>query len=500
MSDPNRFARIFPFLNRHSRESRGRKSVARSTPTEGAEGRTSAYVVSGIWLLSFYIWINTIAYQLAKGERTAAVIFVAFLLLSIVLYLAEGAELAVAELRDKDAGQFRDASTREVMTEIKKRDQFFFSQRQIFVVAIISFISIIISTYMEQFYVYGIGTINKPITIGIINFIFINIWVLCACQVAPKRLALLNSERFLAQSSILWPLIKVLGKLNIPGPSDLIVKWAKGILRFPPRKLLPSRPTHYNIAAQLHGYCLDQFSVRIVLHNDGSAEICRDYLYMFLHGRRKSLAGQAKAGEPPRRFINSLDVIEAWTLPAVEDLREYEGLLNRIFNSRQDREQLNQVLTENPVQKVDIAGRGFDPIIRKDDESSDNDWEIRFLDEIPERINHSAASPTAQVVCLLYSARGETAPGAFYTGNSEDFWTERISAACRRMSFDVSSEGTTFNVRIQSCDVGLEHADTRLTEESGRCETALREDGAIPFPIQSAMYKFNWETMLRQAS
>jgi len=57
--------------------------------------------------------------------------------------------------------------------------------------------------------------------------------VLCFCQVAPKRLALLNSERFLAQAKFLWPTIKAIGKLNIPGPSSFLVS----LLRLLQRRL-----------------------------------------------------------------------------------------------------------------------------------------------------------------------------------------------------------------------------------------------------------------------
>jgi hypothetical protein len=268
---------------------------------------------------------------------------------------------------------------------------------------------------------------------------------------------------------------------------------AKGLFKFKERNLLPSRPAHYNISAQINGFCIDQMFIDVVIQDDGSADVRRDYLYIFLHGRRKAMAGEARAGDPPARFINNIDIIGSWVMPVVEAIRAYETFLDTIFNERRNRIRISEILgNNNNVQKLDLSER-MNWQINEQDDLTKKDWEIRFLDYIPEGV---LSGGQQKIVCILYTASGRTAPGAFFTGNSVDCWNERASAACRMIAFNVAAAaGSSFNVGIQGCEVGLEHASTRLAEETSRCDENLKNDGTIRYPILGAVYKVNWETM-----
>jgi len=117
----------------------------------------SAIIVFIIWLLTLYAWVSNIIYNALNGIYTPLIIFLIIIPLTFILYLAEGLEIAVADLRDKDASQLANESTREILAQIQPRADFFFGQRQIFVVAIISFISLLIADHLDSFYVYGLA-------------------------------------------------------------------------------------------------------------------------------------------------------------------------------------------------------------------------------------------------------------------------------------------------------------------------------------------------------
>src|SRR5262249_43399413 len=103
----------------------------------------------------------------------------------------------------------------------------------------------------------------------IFTLLFTTFSVLWFCQVFPKRLAIRNSEKFLQQSSLLWPAIRLVGSLNIPGPADALVWWARRYGGYrQPRNLKPSRAAFYNSAVMLYGFSIDRVSVDIELAHD----------------------------------------------------------------------------------------------------------------------------------------------------------------------------------------------------------------------------------------
>lgn len=467
------------------------------------ESGISKWIVSIVWVATFIVLINTTVFQIQSGDYSGAIILILFAVLSLILYLAEGIEIAVVDLIAKDADQFSDLRMRATLEEIQGKSHFFFSQRQIFVVSIISFISVLMATCFSNLYV-GYVLIDNPAIVGVFQLIFINLWILCFCQVAPKRLALVNSEKFFLKSKLLWPAIKFIGLLDIPAPSEIILNASKRLFGFDKRNLLPSRSAYYNASALLNGYCIDQMAVSIKLKEDGSADISRDHLLVFLNGRRRTIGGATRVGVGTelKRFISEVSIIKAWTLPSVEDLKEYAELFNTVFRERNNEEEMNRVLENAGAKEVNFAEESKITLKKADapgaiiDPADRRDWEIKSLRDLPEEFNNME-TPTEKIVCVMYGVKGTTEAGAFYNVDGMDNWFEEIGTTCRKLHFALGVDTDKFNVSIRTCDVKIEHNNVRLTEESNRSTRMIKSGGAIEYPIMPSRYEINWEVLTR---
>ena len=130
----------------------------------------------------------------------------------------------------------------------------------------------------------------------LVHFLFLNLTVLWFCQVAPKRLAVINSNLFLKKSIAIWPIIKMVGRLNIPGPADDITRFLEKRLSFTTRMLPPSRSTMFSIGARILGRAVDQTDIRIQINADGSAHIERKFLTLFTKGEHQAVDGGTRIG------------------------------------------------------------------------------------------------------------------------------------------------------------------------------------------------------------
>ena len=363
------------------------------------------FLIWALWLGCVYAWGSDIVFRALGGQYRDLIVFVLLIPLFLLIYLSEGIEIAVADLNDKDAAQLGDASMRTLLTDIKSRIDFFIAQQQTLALCVVTLSSIIVSLGFNTLWIYPFGEVDNPLAIGAINFIAISISILCLCQVPAKRLALSNSERFLAQAQQLWKLIRVVGVLDLPAPSENITDGMRRLFRFPPRRLPPSRASHYNASALIHGYCLDQLAVKIRLHENGGAEISRHHLVAFLHGSRKILTGRMRVGNDCR-FVNRLELMECWKLPSVEDLRSYESLFDEVFAASQEERLVEPILQRHHCEITDLQQRvryEFAP----NESPVTYDWRVHFLDGLPE--DWSPNAPTEYIICLLYRISG-TAP------------------------------------------------------------------------------------------
>ncbi len=150
-----------------------------------------------IWLGLLAIYFDTV-YQ--TGEyRNAILVFV----LLVILYFAEGMEIAVATLADKQIAQIESVRARKALEFIKRDAEWFFAQRQVFVVTIVSFMSLM-TTFPVIYVPFYKAVGSKDLSLSLYGWtlpldlpfwftlIFTSFTILWWCQVFPKRLALRN--------------------------------------------------------------------------------------------------------------------------------------------------------------------------------------------------------------------------------------------------------------------------------------------------------------------
>ena len=104
-----------------------------------------------VWTITAVIWSFTLYKEVSEGHYFFLAAALLILALFAILYFAEGLEIAVADLRDKDPSVVS-AEIRPALQEIQRDPEWFFSQRQIFVVAIISFAALLMEKGVTKFY------------------------------------------------------------------------------------------------------------------------------------------------------------------------------------------------------------------------------------------------------------------------------------------------------------------------------------------------------------
>lgn len=443
------------------------------------------------------IWLTTLWMFAQDGDYQYVLQAVAVVALLVVLYYAEGIELAVADLLDKQPDQLSDPQSADVLKDIQDKRGFFFAQRQLFVVAIIAFMSLM--TSYPWLYVPWVGKVdgfNLPFWFSLV---FTTLTVLWFCQVTPKRLAVINSERFLEQSRFLWPVIKVVGKLGLPGPSDHIVQFMErwSAYRYQ-RHLRPSRAIHYDHTAHIFGFSLDRLSVDITVNADGSASIVKRFLVLFLHGSWTRIHGHLSSASAfaSRPVVTPLAL---YTRPVPEQFELIAPELDAIFEGREPRSgdgfSANRIGAWQRALDHDLA-------VWLGENGEEAGWAIRTEHALPESLWPDAAPPNAPqppLVALLYQVEAAVAEGAFRIPG-EHHWDEYIQFPCR--TFSVTLRGAPdagIEIDVGRCDVGMHNLATPLAEETERCRVRRAADAAgdavtvsTRYPMQGGIYRIHW--------
>jgi len=108
------------------------------------------------WIALTVIWLWTVVLE----ERLFST--GVLLCLLVILYYAEGMEIAVADLLDKQIEQLDAPKARRALQQIRTRSEWYFAQRQVFVVVIITLMSLM--TAYDPIHVPFVGPIcSKPI-------------------------------------------------------------------------------------------------------------------------------------------------------------------------------------------------------------------------------------------------------------------------------------------------------------------------------------------------
>lgn len=180
------------------------------------------YTWTAIWVIAALIWGSTIWWMWPSWSSWCAALS---MLLLIPLFAVEGMELAAAALVDKHPSSVNSVRSRKALAEVKSNLGAFFSNRQLFVALIIVVVSL--GTSFSQLYVPWVGVISiRPIA-SLFDIGFVTLSVLWIGQVPAKRLAMLDPLAFLAWTWPVWPMVKVVGKLHIADPSEIILRVAK---------------------------------------------------------------------------------------------------------------------------------------------------------------------------------------------------------------------------------------------------------------------------------
>ena len=457
-----------------------------------------SFVLWALEIILVVIWLSTL-WQLALDGKFDDIFWAIVIVgLLIILYFAEGIELAVADLLDKQPEQLSNEIAQDVLREIQEKRGFFFSQRQIFVVVIIAFMSLMLS--YDWLYIPGVGK-NYELSFWF-SFIFTTLTVLWFCQVTPKRLAVINSERFLMQSMFLWPIIKLLGTLGLLAPSDHIValmeKWSGYRQK---RHLRPSRAAQYNIMTHLYGFSLDRRSVEVSIRDDGSATFVQKLLVLFVRGKHTFVYGNLYTHsffvEPPR-----IKLVALFTRSVPEQFDTIAKDLDAIFDGYEP-EQGNGFsgnLLPHCAYEVEV-GDG-ENIYPNGEEAS---WIIKILHPLPESLWSQADlgdDEQQPFVALMYSVEAEVAEGAFPVPGTHH-WDEYIQFPCRDLLVSVcGAPGTEVAIGALACEVSLHNLSAPLPEETERCKQSIRSAEAsgkkvvrTRYPLQGGIYRTHWKTM-----
>ena len=442
-----------------------------------------------LWFALLAIWTATLWDHAAAGDITAVALAIASVVLWFILFFAEGIELAATDLLDKQPEQLHDPANREVLSEIQSRARFFIAQRQVFVVAIISFTSLAI-TY-DSITVPFVGTLTDETLGFMFTFLFNTLTVLWFCQVTPKQLAVFNSELFLGQSRSVWHLIKLVGHFGLPNPSDALLSVIQRHSAYGKRRqLLPSRAAYYNVSTHRYGISLDKLLTEIVLCADGRTRIRKRFLLLFLHGRHGIISGLLEASSP---FVSqpSVKFLALHLVSIPERFEHIENELDALFDQRPFASSgFSGNLIQNWLANIEV---NVSPSFGRRGEVAE--WTIEG-ERLPESFwvgSLQSSEEDRRLVALLYEVEAEVAAGAFDDTKS---WSETFPLPCRTYQFSIRNEGLQDNVDLERCEVTLSNSDEVLYDETETYSYAalLAKDDVliVDCPLQGATYAVSW--------
>jgi hypothetical protein len=447
------------------------------------------------WFGQLLVWFATLFSLSAVGQYTPWLDAAAIILLLYVLFFAEGLELAIADLLDKEAEQLNDTRLRALLSEIQRRKDFFFSTRQVFVVLIITFMSLrTIYPWIMIPFLGRVSAYNLPFWFSLC---FTSLTVLWFCQVTPKRLAVMNSELFLRQSAFLWPLIKLIGVLGLPSPSDQLIRlFGRFTLYRKARHLRPSPAAHYNATCHTYGLSTDRIHVAIDVNTNGATTIRKRFAVLFLHGKRthhteRLYCNTAIIGVP------KINVIGLFVGPTPERLELIQDDLDTIFAE-------GSCQNAGRFRKIDDWRYYADSKVESDVFLGGHwaNWTVWSDRPLPEAFWHHTDQSNqldTPLALLIYEIELTTSNVALFNHlNERSFervWPEYISAPCRALTFQVStSMGEA--IGLQGCDVHLHPGNIPVLEETLRCtQIAVSTSKGLlcfKYPIQAAVYTTRW--------
>jgi hypothetical protein len=401
-------------------------------------------------------------------------------------------ELAATDLLDKDPDQVANRSVRTVLRQIQARSGFFYANRQVFVVAVIAFMSL--STAYPWVYVPGAGRVTAAAAPSWFSFLLTTLTVLWFAQVLPKRLAIINSELFLRQSRVIWVLIRMVGVLGLPNPTDAMVA---AVRRYTPyrehRMLLPSRARHYTVQARLHGYSLDRLSTTVVLEREGVMTIRKRFLVLLLHGAHSETYGTIEMPAEPRQRPR-VRLLGLYLAPVPEQLEALTRDLDEVFAER----------PRGPwsrLRQVPLQEWRHEVVVRTEsslDSGTTTYCEIRG-ESLPETFQETGDRAPATMAALVFELEARYGPAS--GPEPERSWSETIELPCRLLTIEAAAgTGSRVAVVARTVRATMAQSHVELADESGRLSReviANRGTATIAYPLVGATYELSWDTVRR---
>lgn len=447
-----------------------------------------------VWLVLLAVYADTV-YHVPAGYRDAILV----LGLLVILYFAEGMEIAVATLADKQASQLEREPAKKALAYIKRDAEWFFSQRQVFVVTIVSFMSLMTTFPVVHVPFYGpMGAHDYAITVGSFSIaidvpfwftlVFTSFTILWWCQVFPKRLALRNSETFLSQSAILMHPIRIIGAINLPGPADQLVWFASKYTSYKNQSSLkPGRSYYYDTAVMLYGCVVDRMTTTVGIAADGSTTVTQRALLLCIHGSRSSTSGRVTA-ESDFLSAPNISIVALYSCPLPEKLESIATQLGSIFDGQDPAQGL---LTRHDLQNWNFDHQ-FTPVAGAKEVTWSTDWGAPLPDRLRPPGQTHRSHPTLSA--LLYEVTTQFGPGA-YAKDDYFEWTNQMP--CRRFTLRVqSSRGARIRFGMRKCVASLRSVD--FVDETDRGNQIIKNSGLsnsfdMEFPMQGTTYRINWE-------
>lgn len=460
-----------------------------------------SFILWVAWALLLAIWVATLWRHMGKHDSTPLLLAVTSLALLVLLSFAEGMELAVADLLDKDVSQVSDRRTRELLSAIQQRSGFFFAQRQVFVVLIVSFTSL--ATSYDWLYVPFYGEAHNPSATFWFSLCFVTLTVLWFSQVTPKRLAVANSEAFLGYSKFVWTSIRIISVLGLPNPTDQLFHLAKKFAPFRhERMLLPSRTAHYNTSAHLYGFALDKLATSLSMGPNGTATIRKRFLILFLYGRHAHVYGYVDTNsmftKVPVITLKSMHV-----LPTPERLESMTETFDAIFD--EDSSALNRLGLENRISEwvgnVNVS-------IEESDWEEDGQHAIWLIEgqPLPESCWPEFEDDilVRPLVAFLYEVEAESETGAFVEADGGYIWQETVGLPCREYDISIMSDrDAELGIAIRECRVTLVGPGTEIPEETHkltRSAVSGKDRLRVLYPVQGAEYSLSWRAFHKESN
>jgi hypothetical protein len=447
------------------------------------------------WVFLTIVWGSTLFAMTADNLYIQWLEAGTIVILLYVLAISEGLELAVTDLLDKQPEQLSNVRTRDALRQLQHSPAEFFSNRQLFVVTIITFTTLM--TSYPWIYVPLYGRVAQAPIPGLFSFAWTTLTVLWFAQVTPKRLAITNSEVFLGQSVFLLPVIKAAGLLGLPLASNQLVAFFEKFTKYSDKRhLQPSPSAYYNAAGVKSGIAVDRVHVTISMNPDGSGSIRRRSIVCFLHGRHveHTEAVFCKAGLNEEPKVNVLGLFIGLPPERLETIAQDLDVISSNPHANGHFHLIDHwpySITARSEPDVSYGGQWAR-------------WTIVSGRPLPESYWEPLDTPRSQpMIVLIYEVEIRLGPGALVkdgdSSGREHMWPEYIDVPTRILEVAVKSTTPRIAITLQGCEVRLLRNNATVADETERySDRAITSHDAklgIFYPRQGAAYSLHWWCM-----